>query len=195
MSGSKSLFQAIRPKMQGEPLFEADALPLSARPYKRDPLDFDPTPHDATAAFLAVEGERLREIGPPAALRADCGEPDTTLHSEPVNAEWVEPASPPVRPLVSKPEPIQPPAPEGALSVAAVIEAAGVVSPPAQPFFWLRAEHGLEPADEMKRRKISTTADLIERIRKARDRGAVVSAGARRMKAVLSILDTSTGRG
>lgn len=29
----------------------------------RDPLDYDPTPPSATAAFLGAEGDRLREIG------------------------------------------------------------------------------------------------------------------------------------
>jgi hypothetical protein len=31
----------------------------------RDPLDYDPTPPDATAAFLGAEGARIREIGGP----------------------------------------------------------------------------------------------------------------------------------
>jgi len=66
-ASTKSLFRATKPKhrvtagqatmgdwpQQAAP--EAEAL--------RDPLDYDPTPPDATAAFLSVAGERLREIG------------------------------------------------------------------------------------------------------------------------------------
>lgn len=62
---AKSLFQAIRAKPEGERLFASDDLPRAARPATRDPLDFDPTPHDATAAFLAAEGDRIHEIGGP----------------------------------------------------------------------------------------------------------------------------------
>lgn len=62
---AKSLFQATRRKQSAGPAI-FDDLPEQQKPREaRDPLDFDPTPPEATAAFLAVEGERLREIGGP----------------------------------------------------------------------------------------------------------------------------------
>ena len=63
---TKSLFRAIKakPDKANGALF-ADDLPDQVKPETRDPLDYDPTPADATAAFLAAEGERIRQIGGP----------------------------------------------------------------------------------------------------------------------------------
>lgn len=65
---AKALFRATRPKatrLPGEvPLM--DNLPEQMAPVEaRDKLDFDPTPPDATRAFLSAEGDRLREITGP----------------------------------------------------------------------------------------------------------------------------------
>lgn len=62
---AKSLFRAMKPGQRTHPAqMMIDDLPKASKPEsKRDPLDYDPTPTDATAAFLAVEGDRLREIG------------------------------------------------------------------------------------------------------------------------------------
>lgn len=63
-ASTKSLFRAIkRKKNSGSGMF-AD-LPDQTAPDTRDPLDYDPTPWDATAAFLAAEGDRISEIGGP----------------------------------------------------------------------------------------------------------------------------------
>jgi len=64
---AKPLFKAISGQAgaaadAGAPLF---GVKPQAVEMGRDPLDYDPTPPDATAAFLAVEGARLREIGGP----------------------------------------------------------------------------------------------------------------------------------
>ena len=64
---AKSLFRATKPKRKTHP---AQVImgnwPKSWRPNEaRDQLDFDPTPADATASFLRVEGDRIREVGGP----------------------------------------------------------------------------------------------------------------------------------
>lgn len=59
-----SLFRATKAKPavnQGNLMTVAPSI----KPETRDPLDYDPTPADATAAFLAAEGDRMREIGGP----------------------------------------------------------------------------------------------------------------------------------
>jgi len=57
---AKALFRAAKSKGDKGPLLFADkVLPDQAPPAERDPLDYDPTPRDATAAFLAVEGEHI----------------------------------------------------------------------------------------------------------------------------------------
>jgi hypothetical protein len=64
---AKGLFRATKPKRQTHPaqVIMGD-LPVQRRPEPlRDELDFDPTPPDATAAFLSAEGERIRQIGGP----------------------------------------------------------------------------------------------------------------------------------
>jgi hypothetical protein len=61
----KPLFQAIRskPKGKGAALPFGD-LPVQNAPREgRDPLDYDPTPPDATAAFLAVEAAHMARHG------------------------------------------------------------------------------------------------------------------------------------
>lgn len=72
MAGNaKALFRATKPKVQrlpGEvPLM--DDLPEQLAHVReqdvRDALDFDPTPHYVTRAFLGREGDRLREITGP----------------------------------------------------------------------------------------------------------------------------------
>lgn len=72
MSGNaKSLFKAIRstPAADARQGALIDALPDQAAPVRvqdvRDPLDYDPTPPDATRAFLAAEGARMAAIGGP----------------------------------------------------------------------------------------------------------------------------------
>ena len=65
---TKNLFRATKRKpIVGEPLFPEGALHNQLPPDEgyRDALDFDPTPADATRAFTAAEGQRLREIGGP----------------------------------------------------------------------------------------------------------------------------------
>lgn len=59
---AKALFRATRAKPEGTPL--PIDLPADPKPATRDPLDFDPTPPEATGAFLAVEGAALRAHGP-----------------------------------------------------------------------------------------------------------------------------------
>ena len=66
---AKPLFQATKPKPKIDPrqvvmsdMPEAEA-PVLAAPVGRDPLDFDPTPPDATAAFLAAEIDHIRAHG------------------------------------------------------------------------------------------------------------------------------------
>ncbi|MGV6840587.1 MAG: hypothetical protein ACWA40_10380 [Planktomarina sp.] len=62
---SKPLFQAMKPKRDDGALLPLD-LPRADKPREhRDPLDYDPTPPTATAAFLSAEGARMREIGGP----------------------------------------------------------------------------------------------------------------------------------
>lgn len=64
---AKALFRATKPSSKPHPaqLLMGD-LPEQRKPEAaRDPLDFDPTPMEATEAFLAAEGDRLREIGGP----------------------------------------------------------------------------------------------------------------------------------
>jgi len=62
----KSLFKAIKKHTDPDPR-QAEAfgdLPDHVKPEEtRDPLDYDPTPADATHAFLDVEDDRIREIG------------------------------------------------------------------------------------------------------------------------------------
>ncbi len=63
---AKSLFRSIKPKAENRPGLFGDDMPRQDAPADiRDPLDYDPTPPDATAAFLAAEGDRLRQIGGP----------------------------------------------------------------------------------------------------------------------------------
>lgn len=62
---AKALFRATKPKRAVSPaqIIMGD-LPEQRKPdAPRDPLDYDPTPPDATAAFLSAEGDRIREIG------------------------------------------------------------------------------------------------------------------------------------
>lgn len=60
---AKGLFRATKPKPdRGEPLFSD--LPKHVKPSEgRDPLDYDPTPPDATAAFLAAECSAIQTHG------------------------------------------------------------------------------------------------------------------------------------
>lgn len=59
---TKALFRAMKPKaVVGDPLF-AD-LPDQVKPGHRDPLDYDPTPPDATSAFLLREKAHIRAHG------------------------------------------------------------------------------------------------------------------------------------
>lgn len=60
-ASTKSLFRAIKPKRAPQPVL-AD-FPEVAPVDTRDPLDFDPTPPDATAAFLAEEAQHIRAHG------------------------------------------------------------------------------------------------------------------------------------
>lgn len=66
-TSAKPLFQAIKRKAPAHPAIRGlEGMPDQHKPREsRDPLDYDPTPPDATAAFLAVEGQRMREIGGP----------------------------------------------------------------------------------------------------------------------------------
>lgn len=67
---SKSLFRAMKPKAKPD-LDQSimgqtwPAQPAPVEPDVRDPLDYDPTPPDATAAFISVQGDRLKELGGP----------------------------------------------------------------------------------------------------------------------------------
>ena len=62
---AKSLFRATKPRRRIHPAqVIIGNLPEQRKADDvRDPLDYDPTPPDATAAFLVAEGDRLREIG------------------------------------------------------------------------------------------------------------------------------------
>lgn len=64
-TSAKSLFQATKAKRRVHPAqIIMGELPEQRKPREaRDPLDYDPTPADATAAFLAAEGDRIRQIG------------------------------------------------------------------------------------------------------------------------------------
>lgn len=64
-ASTKSLFRATKTKRHTHPAQTIMGnLHEQRKPDEvRDPLDYDPTPPDATAAFLAAEGDRLREIG------------------------------------------------------------------------------------------------------------------------------------
>lgn len=63
-ASTKGLFLATKRKRAPQP--ELGEFEIAPKPQPvRDPLDYDPTPADATAAFLAVEGDRMREIGGP----------------------------------------------------------------------------------------------------------------------------------
>ena len=65
-ASTKSLFRATKPKRRHPAQKMLGDFPDQVKPAPaRDPLDYDPTPRDATAAFLAAEGDRLREIGGP----------------------------------------------------------------------------------------------------------------------------------
>jgi len=66
-ASAKSLFRATKAKRVIDPsqAIIADLHDQRAPQEIRDPLDYDPTPPDATAAFLAAEGPRIREIGGP----------------------------------------------------------------------------------------------------------------------------------
>lgn len=53
-ASTKALFRAVKHKAKTGPgMF--DDVPEQVKPETRDPLDYDPTPPDATAAFLAAE--------------------------------------------------------------------------------------------------------------------------------------------
>lgn len=62
---SKSLFRATKPRRAVHPAqMIIGGLPEQRKPEAaRDPLDFDPTPEDATAAFLAAERDHIRVHG------------------------------------------------------------------------------------------------------------------------------------
>ena len=65
---AKALFRATKPKRSVDVGHSTSVAewPEQRKPDQtRDPLDYDPTPRDATAAFLAAEGDRMREIGGP----------------------------------------------------------------------------------------------------------------------------------
>ncbi|MGH1414852.1 MAG: hypothetical protein ACRBB0_15295 [Pelagimonas sp.] len=64
-ASAKSLFRATKPKTKPHPaqLLMGD-LPEQRKPDAgRDPLDYDPTPPDATEAFLAAEADHMRAHG------------------------------------------------------------------------------------------------------------------------------------
>ncbi|VDC28238.1 hypothetical protein [Pseudogemmobacter humi] len=61
-ASTKSLFRATKPKPAAAQAMLAD-LPVVVPTDTRDPLDYDPTPPDATAAFLAVEIDHIRAHG------------------------------------------------------------------------------------------------------------------------------------
>lgn len=62
---AKALFRAIKPKPKKEPAqMFFGGLPEQRKPQEgRDPLDFDPTPPDATSAFLRAEAGHMRKHG------------------------------------------------------------------------------------------------------------------------------------
>lgn len=60
-TSSKGLFTAIKAKPKGDMLFED--LPTYSRGAERDPLDYDPTPPDATRAFLQREISAIQVHG------------------------------------------------------------------------------------------------------------------------------------
>ncbi|EBA11771.1 hypothetical protein [Roseobacter sp. CCS2] len=63
-ASAKPLFRATKRKRAPQP--ELAAFPEQGSPAPtRDGLDYDPTPPDATAAFLAVQADRLHAIGGP----------------------------------------------------------------------------------------------------------------------------------
>lgn len=65
-ASTKALFRATKPRRDHPAQKLLGDFPDQVRPGDvRDPLDYDPTPPEATAAFLAAEGDRLREIGGP----------------------------------------------------------------------------------------------------------------------------------
>ena len=74
-TSAKPLFRATKAKRKVHPAQTIIGnLPEQRAPEAlRDTLDFDPTPWDATAAFLDAEGERMREIGGPVWENA-CGD-------------------------------------------------------------------------------------------------------------------------
>lgn len=64
---TKPLFNAIKRKPRPHPaqMLIGDLPEQRKADAVRDSLDYDPTPPDATLAFLGAEGARLREIGGP----------------------------------------------------------------------------------------------------------------------------------
>jgi hypothetical protein len=66
-ASTKSLFKATKQKRHVDRSQSVIAgLHDQTKPADvRDPLDYDPTPIDATLAFLGAEGDRMREIGGP----------------------------------------------------------------------------------------------------------------------------------
>ena len=65
---TKNLFRATKAKpLPPDALFDAADLPRQDIPQEsyRDPLDYAPTPPEATRAFIGVEGDRMRQIGGP----------------------------------------------------------------------------------------------------------------------------------
>lgn len=59
---TKSLFRAVKPKPDRGPGMFGD-LPDQVKPEARDPLDYDPTPPDATQSFLVAEVDHIRAHG------------------------------------------------------------------------------------------------------------------------------------
>lgn len=65
-ASTKALFRATKPRRRHPAQKLLGDFPDQVKPSEaRDPLDYDPTPPEATSAFLAAEGARLREIGGP----------------------------------------------------------------------------------------------------------------------------------
>lgn len=64
---AKALFRAKKPKrhVDANQLSASTNWPMSRTQVQdaRDPLDFDPTPEDATASFLAAEASHIRALG------------------------------------------------------------------------------------------------------------------------------------
>lgn len=59
---AKALFRATKPKGETtEGMFEG--IEDQTKPFERDPLDFDPTPRDATQAILSVEKDHMLKHG------------------------------------------------------------------------------------------------------------------------------------